>query len=393
MKRLITGLLGTGLFLSLNSFAYSITPDCGNTSYGQGLCAPKFCGGFSIGVTGAWIRPTGTGSAANDLVLGRADDDFIFRESFLHRFDQDHEWEWGVNVGYDLPCTAYSAQVDYFHIDNQDHRHHNFNGDFASVGSFFVTNFFFPIGEDFLTEETPIVFTDVHTHSHLKYKFDQVDLKFGRQFNDVCGFFAIKPSVGVRYAKVDHHYHTRFDGTLLDAIADTPSPFIATIFNIHNHSEFDGIGPLAAIDTRYGFCGGFGIVGHADAALLVGNIDSHLSTHGEFSPFDPESGEVFFTEVDDARLNASSTDRVVASLSGKVGLDYSFCFCNKSSLTFEVGYQASKYFSAIELLRGNVEFSPTIVEIPLVTSQQLVTNVDTSDFDFRGPYLNVTWHI
>lgn len=394
MKRLITAIIGTGLFLSCNSFAYSFTTDCGNCGYASGLCAPKFRGGFSIGVTGSYLQPTASGTALNDFVFGRANDDLFFNFSDLHRFDIDRDWGWGVNIAYDLPCTAYSLTVDYFHIDNEEHRHDNTASGFDSIASFWITNLAFPIGERFLDDPAvDIVVTDYNLRSHLEYKFDKVDLTFGRQYNDVCGFFSIKPAVGLRYAKIDHHYNSRFDGSLIDLLSDVEAAdTIHTIFDIHNHSEFDGIGPVASLDTRLGFCNGFGVVGHFDAALIVGNVDSHLSNHAVISPL-TAAGDVIFTEVDDSRWHTPSVDRVVTSLSGKVGLDYSFCLCNKSSLTFEVGYQASKYFDAIDLLRGTVDISDTLIGPIFNTSQQLVTNSDTNDFEFRGPYVNVTWHI
>lgn len=392
MKKLILAMMGTGLFLSCNAFAFT-TPDCNNCGYNAGLAAPKFAGGFSLGVTGSWLRASSTGTGQNDLILGRADDTGIVTESFLHRFEPDHEWQWGFNVGYDFPCSSYNLELDYFHIDSKDHRNSGFDDGFDSIASFFVTNLNFPIGvPGDVGVLTPIVVVDYDVHSELKFKFDQVDLKFGRQYNDVCGYFTIKPSIGVRYAKIDDHYHARFDGSIVDAIAPV-SPFIDTTIFINNHSEFDGIGPLVSLDARYGFCGGFGIVGHFDAALLAGEVDSHLNTHSDIFTLDGLDGDVLATDANDTSFHTPDTDRLVTSFTGKVGVDYSYCFCNKSSLTFEIGYQASKYYDAIDFLRGEQGISTAIIDPAFNATSQLVTHSDTNNFEFRGPYANITWHI
>ena len=44
-------------------------------------------------------------------------------------------------------------------------------------------------------------------------------------------------------------------------------------------SDFQGIGPLIGVDASYYVGMGFGIVGHFDSALLVGNIDEIGRAH------------------------------------------------------------------------------------------------------------------
>lgn len=388
MNKLLIAMIGTGLVFSSNAF--SLTPDCAHCGYTAGLSAPRFTGGFYAGVTGAWLRVSESGIGLNDYILGVADDSGQIVNSKLARFDQDHEWQWALLAGYDIPCSSYNLEVNYLHIDDSDHRHHQFDENFASVDSFFVTNLGFSVSP---SAAFPITLVDFNTGSELSLKFDQFDVKLGRQYNDVCGLFQIKPSFGVRYATLDHNYRSRFNTELLDDVEDVDSEFVRAQFNIHSHSEFNGIGPMASFDARYGFCGGFGIVGHFDVALLVGEIDSHLNNRTDLTFLEDDfDGPVLSTGTSEARWHVPSTDRVVTNLNGKFGIDYAYCFCNKTSLTIEVGYEASKYYDAVDLIRGELEISPLLIPTGN-TTRQAVTATDSNTFEFRGPYVSATFHL
>lgn len=380
MKKLITALVA-GLFFPYHAFALS--SDCANLDSSSGLCAPKFCGGFYIGVTGLYLRPTVAGDAMNPLYVQFIDDDSSIFRSELRQFDPDYEWGYEAKVGYEIPCTANNIELSYFRFNNKDRVLSDLTGAPFSVGNFFFPNVF-------ETTEGRVALTDFSQNARLHLEFDKVDLTLGRRYNDVCGNFMIRPAIGVRYACVDYKYH----GNAISDIVITDSTvedLTGTIFGEGKvNSEFKGTGPLFSLDSRYGLFNGIGLVGHFDASLLIGNLDAHSSFSidiDEDSPLVP----LLATAPDvENRFEVPSRNRIVTSLSGKLGLDYNYCFCNKSSLSVEIGYQASKYYDAIDIIHGDI--ANPLAFNGTVTNQRILSTTSES-FDFRGPYVNVTYHI
>ena len=398
MKRLITALIGSGLIFTCHSYAFSNS--CADAGYSSGLCSPKSCGGFYFGLTGAYLLATGTGADLNSAILQFADTSSSIAgttgefRSELAQFRPRYHFAYEITAGYDLPCSANNVELSYMHLnDHTTNLHRDLTDKPVSVASYFFTNILIPV----FPANTGVAtagLTDLNCHASLRYKFDKIDLTFGRQYNDVCGYFNFHPLVGVRYARIHHDYRSETTGAFAD------EPIIGGIFadslelRTNVRSEFKGAGPMFGLDTRYGFCGGFGIVGHFDTSLLVGTVDSN--DHLAFT-FTPTLGGGL-TEIDlplpsaNESFNVPSRDRLVASFSGKLGIDYNYCFCNKSSLCVEVGYQACKYFDTFDLIRGDIQspFSSVITGLPTV---QRITETVTDSFDMRGPYVNVTYHL
>src|SRR5262245_30928284 len=134
-SKLITALICAGFSFSIPSYASS--SDCANAGFSSGLCAPKLCGGFYAGVTGYWLRPTGSG---NDLIAEIQNHGHLNHEnehggeeiassdnssnmsgscdSEFRKFNPKERWAWEVKVGYDFPCTANSIELSYMHFSH-----------------------------------------------------------------------------------------------------------------------------------------------------------------------------------------------------------------------------------------------------------------------------------
>lgn len=374
MKKLTLALIGTGLLFSCNS--YAVSSACTNSGYSTSICSPKYCGGFYVGLTGFYLKPseTGLGQVTDSWQYGTADSSPFIPASRLARskpFDPDYEWEWGANIGYDIPCTANNIDLSYWHLSNKKHAVNDLSDGPISFSSIFTTDVVAPIG-DVVGGITFLI-----SNAYLEYKVDQVDLKMGHMFNDACGQFQIRPSIGLRYNNLKHELTFRSPATLefgLPALVDA-------IFFGHVKSQFNGVGPLVSLDARYGMFAGFGLVGHFDSALIVGEVEANSNLGFTFtSPALPIS-----PVTTDNRFESPDLERVVGSVSGKLGADYTFCFCNKSSLTIEAGYQVNKFYDPFDLIRGDIPYAPVI--------HQRITHILTNDLDVRGPYVNVTFRV
>lgn len=387
MKKLITALMGAGLLVSLNSYATSSS--CSNAGYSSGLCAPKMCGGFYVGLTGLYQRPTVTGEALNGESYQFSDSDVFpsFFRSELRRFDPDHDWGYEIKVGYDLPCTANNIELSYTHFDDDVHLHSDLTGDPFSVASYYFPNISLPT-------TGLLSLTALAGSSRINWEFNKADLTIGRRYEDACGNFMIRPAIGVRHAKIEHHYHSNTDLSI--GLTPVPGVVLDTTdlaIGVDIHSEFKGTGPLFSVDARWGLFNSIGLVGHFDSALLVGDVDTHDKVNLAFT-FATDSliaPTINTAPVVEERFETPSVDRIVTSLTGRIGLDYNYCFCNKSSLSIEVGYQASKYYDAVDIIRGPIAnpFSLNAGGFPALQT----TSTQTEDFDLRGPYVNVTFHV
>ncbi|KTD61147.1 Lpg1974 family pore-forming outer membrane protein [Legionella spiritensis] len=295
------------------------------------LCAFKVNGGFYAGVTGYYVRPSETG-------IGQVTDSWLYagQASFTARskpFDPEHDWAGSVKVGYNFPESANNVEISYLFLDNTTHAVNDF-----SDGSIGFGSILFP---DAVIPPTPGFVSD----AYLKYEVNQVDLKVGRKYSDVSGNFFIRPSIGVRYAELKHQLTFAAPGNMI--------------------SKFDGAGPMLSLDGNYTLGQGFGLVGYFDYALIVGKIDSHS-----------------FVNLAGVDFNFvwPKNDRIVNSLTGKLGIDYSHTFANDTNVVVEAGFQVNEYIDSMDTIRGTLAFG----------SIQRVGGKETNSFGFRGPYISLT---
>lgn len=125
------------------------------------------------------------------------------------------------------------------------------------------------------------------------------------------------------------------------------------------------------------------MVGHFDAGLLIGDTSSSAFLTQITTPEDPIFGS---TATITNRFHRPTVKRLVPTLDAKLGLDYTVCFCNKSSLTLEAGYSANRYWDTFDLIRGDVSQTVDVLA-------QKITSVTTNSFSVYGPYAQLTWHI
>ena len=396
MKKLITALVGLGLIFSYNSHAFS--NDCAKVGYSSGLCAPKNRGGFYFGVTGDYLLATGTGAELDTETIQSATTTSagptgIFR-SRLNQFKPKYKWVYDITAGYDLPYSAYNIELSYMHLNDPSlPLHLDLSEHPVSIGATLFTNILIPVFPTHLITSTAGL-TDFNGNATLQYSFDKIDLTYGRQYNDVCGF-NFHPSLGIRYARMKHEYRSDTTGTY--AVVPITGGIFADNFEIlvNVHSVFRGIGPMFCLNTRYGLGGSFGIVSHFDTSLLVGTIDSHDHFAFTFTPVLggglTEIGQLLLSSADES-FSMPHRNRLMTDLSGKLGVDYNYFFCNKSRLCVEVGYQACRYYNICDLMRGDVQSPLSSTALNSPTSQR-ITDTATDNFEMRGPYINVTYHL
>lgn len=175
---------------------------------------------------------------------------------------------------------------------------------------------------------------------------------------------SLHPYTGLRWLDLERKIETNFTAPTEEAIAT---------FSTAEKSDYTGFGPLLGVDATYYITYGIGLIAHFDSGILVGDIDSKINS----TFIVPPTTESNFYKAD-------STTRIVPIVEGKLGADYTYLFNNaaQSYLTFEVGYQASHYYRAIDRVYSES-----------AGSDGIITERKTADFSINGPYVSLTVHV
>lgn len=375
MKRLVIALATIGISSSI----FAALPP--TTSNPNEITVPQLTGGLSIGVTGLYIQP-----AASNGDLDYASVNSATSPNFQPKtasVDSGHDFGWGVNLGYVFPNTGNDINVNYLHLDTSDK---------DSIAGGNITPTDFPVT---FTSLIPggITTTTLSANAKAEFDLDQVDLTVGQYIN-VGSRLSLHPIAGLRFVDLQR----KLNATYRDSISGpgTTSGFTIPPFSFpagvvtQEKSDFEGIGPLVGIDSSYYVGGGFGLVGHFSSSLLVGNVDSQLTA----AISTPGFPTIALAPIAANSISkADSNHRIVPNYDAKLGVDYTYSFNNQSNLTFEVGYQVSHYYKAIDLLKTTTNVvnwpNPNVV----VFTPGVLAQRSTADFSLDGVYANLTLHV
>ena len=305
------------------------------------LCAMDSPGGFYASGTGYYVKPSETG-------IGMVTDSWLYNvgvnslgipetTAISKPFNPDSKWAGSATLGYDVPMTANNIEGSYLYLNNRSHARHTFEED-NSIG---FGSVLFP---DATVSPTP----NFVSNAYLRYKLDQADLKVGRKYTDVNHNFFLHPSIGVRYASLQHSLIFAAPGNVI--------------------SKFRGAGPLFSIEGNYGLAYGFGLVGYLDYALLAGQSKAHSYVVLGSNSFS---------------FKWPKRDRITSSATLRIGADYKVKSMPMfSDFKIEAGYQVNQYINSLDTIRGTIAFGGI----------QRINGLETNSFGFRGPYVSVAVH-
>jgi hypothetical protein len=412
MKKLTIGLAVLLSGFAANSFAALPT---GTSRYA--VCVPQLCGGFTFGLYGIYWQPS---TSEQDFVERFSRDDKSGdRDGDHHEVNPRYRWGFMANIGYVFPCSGNDIRLGYIyykhnHENNRDRREGDDDDDSVDGETFLPT-----ISDGWNPTHTSTVElanvaswnhsldTDPrHARAHTEFRLDAVDLDFGQYVNVGCNlrfrFFG-----GLRYARIEHrlnatfegrHDHEKDDGALGIPMVGTDLNNVAVDFDVdgdirehvHQRSEFNGIGPRLGVNAGYHVGGGFGVVGELSTSLLVGREKHHIHDRFEeelkFEAKALHESTLFDLDTEyrdnnewERNLNFNHRTRVVPNIDAKLGIDYTYQFCNCShtKLTIEAGWYVSEYFDSAE------RSSSAAIDHPEFRPRR------TLDTSFQGPYVGV----
>lgn len=344
--------IALGLAILISGFSFNQVL----ASWGQSPCyvtVPCFEKGFTIGLTGFYSRPQND-DLTYAVVYPATDEnltnlDFL-KDGHVKSISPDYDWGYRISLGYNFSCTANDLLITYRNFNHHTQENVNYRDAivFATLVDFQATT----ISDN----------VRVATHAGATFDYQALDVDFGQHFNIGCNTH-VKLFAGVRFADLERKFDVDY---LLDVIA------IERHISVHpkQDSRFRGVGPRAGTEIQYSLCRGFGLIGEATGSLLVGDIRSSYFQRNLNTLAD-------VTVVDDFRsFRNPDQHKCVPNLTGKLGVNYNYDFCNCSHtrLTLEAGYQVDHYFDVVYNSFAVNAFDG---------------NKQVSDVTFNGPYVSV----
>lgn len=431
MKKLTIGLAVLLSGYAANSFA---ALPYGSSKFD--VCVPSFCGGFTLGLTGLYWRPSAPhlDYALSYPAVATSFFPFAFTDGRYHSVDPDYDWGFKAEVGYVFPCTGNDINLTYTHYDQDDTDTHS--GDpvlFPTLTDTFsdlsLVDFAFPatitlpaitltlggvtatIGAGVVLPVTGVISPATPIVASAKADFENRtwDLDFGQHINVGCNL-RLRWFGGLRYSDLEHKLDVTYTATsttpvllafdtAIGTVAATgtiPFAVTATVRDVVNQkSDFNGVGPRFGLDATYHLGGGFGVVGSLSTSLLIGEIDSTFTEEATFDSSAVIAGAVVSTPagvvaaltgpavattvIDITSFKHPDETRIVPNIDAKLGLDYSYEFCNcaHTKLVIEAGWMVSHYFNSIDRL------SEVGSDFPELRTRH---TIDTS---YDGPYVGI----
>lgn len=184
----------------------------------------------------------------------------------------DYDWNWGFKVaaGYNFEHDQWDTKLEYTYFRNSGNN---------SVGPVCAPSAIqskdldeaYVLTQDSISEFLDLNLVSVNAaeaRAHVKNSYDNLYWDLGRAFF-VSKCLSIRPSIGVEAAWFTLKSSVKFTGgTESSNYLDTIGGFGCNNLYSSTTSKFSGVGPRAAINTKWHLCEGFSIYGNANAALL-----------------------------------------------------------------------------------------------------------------------------
>lgn len=210
---------------------------------------------------------------------------------------------------------------------------------------------------------------------HVTFKYDVVNLD-ASQFLDFGQHLELQFFGGLSAGSLREDVTVVYSG---NTQGQYPGPFS---LRQNVNSDFSGIGPRVGIHADYRTRSGFGFLGEAAAATLIGSLESKTGYLSSARELLVKYGQLSNYQT----IKDQAVTQVVPGFSGKLGLDYQHNFAQGAVFRVEAGYQAAVYVNAIsQYLPGSL-----VPDAPLQVGGIFVYTMShtLSNYSVQGPFLN-----
>lgn len=268
-----------------------------------------------------------------------------------------------LDAGY-RTCEAETVHLGWTHLNT------------SSSTTTQAPNDSFFLGPDY--EIGPAGLTIRNSSGDAQFKYDVVNLDAG-QFVTVGNHLLMRLFGGLSNAYLREQVTAQYSGTLS---APFPGPFRT---NQEVTSNFTGIGPRFGITVNYDAGSHFGFMGEAAASALIGS----MYTKTEYTSSSSVLTALFGQRFNDQFIKDQNVTQVIPGFDAKLGVNYTYDFCNGALVVVGAGYQASVYVNAIS------QYIPASVVVPIQTGGIFVDTMShtLSNYSVQGPFLQATLSI
>ena len=331
---------------------------------GVDLMAPHQEGSWSFGLQANYFQPNNDFNYALEQQAAPAGlvPNSTQNQVNTYAVGSDNDWGWGADITYHFPgdgrdVTLAFTQLNTSDSDSASTDDNTLAGISAPGASAFGKGSF---GRGNYTDAT----------GEVKTNYDSADLTFG-QVITAGSRITLHPFAGVRYSYIDYKATGDYTRDAIDSSVTPNTEYVQQADSQTIKSTFSGAGPRLGSDAAVNLGSGFSLRGTLGVSLLVGSMD--VEDDYTTANYTSTSGVVSLNSISDTDHDLDTNTRVVPEADAKLAAMYHADFNNGYGLGFEVGYQVTNYFNAIE--------NSTISTVD--------TSTEYTDFFMQGPYARI----
>lgn len=327
---------------------------------GVDLMAPHQEGSWSFGLQANYFEPNNDFNYAigQESVTTSGSPSTTTNHANTYAVNSDNDWGWGADITYHFPGEGRDVTLAFTQLNTSDSN--SVDKDDAGLTSLSAAGVaIIGKGRGFSNGNFDAA------SGHVDTNYDSVDLTFG-QVITAGSRITLHPFAGVRYAYIDY----KATGTYSEFANSgrTGSQELSALDTQTLESTFSGAGPRLGSDAAVNLGSGFSLRGTLGVSLLVGSMD----VDGDYTTANYDTGNVL-TSTSSTDHGVDTNTRVVPEADAKLAAMYHADFNNGYGMGFEVGYQVTNYFNAIQ--------------------NNTISTADTSseytDFFMQGPYARI----
>lgn len=241
---------------------------------------------------------------------------------------KNHKWDYGYRLGgeYDFECSCWDVAIYWTHFNCKDHKkgRRDHNDSSSSSSSSPIAG----ISSSSRSSSSGSHCANDFSHGHWKLNYDVIDVTLGRDFN-MYSCTNVRPFIGVRGVWIEEHIRSHNESVQVTSFGDN-----TIIFDNHSKEDFSGAGPEFGVEADWNLGSGFGIYGVLSGGFL----------YGEFKIRTNET-QTFLNPTQILYCNEHHRpDAVESFFDAVIGVQYEYCFCNKSRLQLRAGWEHHQYF-------------------------------------------------
>lgn len=325
MSSFVKKLMATGAALSIGISSFAVADYYVNNN---NCCPPPACNPCAswcdnLTFNAAWLYWKASGDDFQYAVEKHSVTTVIGANTYTDRVQKYHDLSFDlksgfrVGLGFDVPRTCWGVNVDWTHFHPSAKDHTAVRGTSAGqTGVALPTLAFF---SDTLDADEEVIFAAAN-----KFKYDTVDIEFGKWL--CCGDSSLmfRPHAGFRVADIEERFRTGF---VSDDTEGGFNGWSSVAWQHKNH--FKGFGVRAGLDTDFHLCEGLSLVGRGAASAIWGTTS--LKTNFAFA------------DIDTVDLNVERTKenyhnvRFITDLS--FGIRYRTMACDCYPVTIELAWE------------------------------------------------------